>query len=528
MAYPGVSIVVAAYKAQDCIGECLHSLLAQSMPPDEILVGVDGCQDTVQALSAMLLPATVRLYSFVENHGTYVVMNTLVGMSRQPYIIFFGADDVAYPWMVASVLAAAYDNPDGKVKDIVSLVSHDNLACRGAMGIVRESLNRLGGFEPWRCAADWELQARAARNGLSMRTSGRAVFRRYVGPSQLSAAPATGMQSDLRKEYHRLVASGTKFRVEPETAQCVPLTILPTATKWSPRPPTLGVSMIVRDEQDCLDKCLQSVAGVDELVVVDTGSKDGTPDIARKHNAKVSVGEYAWKDEYDDARNFAMARCTTDWILSIDADEELEPDGIARIRALISAARPDQLVFGLRMVAAQGKHEHHLARLWRNHCGVQFTYAGHEVLTRVADVDLGITIKYGYSPAHKGDPDRMLRILTKGLEKRPDCPRYLFYLAREHVYHNNPAKAIELYERYLKVGKFAQEMAEAHLQLARCYGKLNNWDGAKINALRAVLINADWAEALIYLGGLCGPKNRAKWTEYAKLARNQDVLFRRI
>src|SRR5258708_6375956 len=86
--------------------------------------------------------------------------------------------------------------------------------------------------------------------------------------------------------------------------------------------PTLGLSMIVKDGADTLRNCLESVRGtVDEIVVADTGSTDSSPDIARQYGATcVSI---PWANDFAQARNAALAYSTTDWVLSLDADEEL-------------------------------------------------------------------------------------------------------------------------------------------------------------------------------------------------------------
>lgn len=86
--------------------------------------------------------------------------------------------------------------------------------------------------------------------------------------------------------------------------------------------------MIVRDEAAFLEGCLSSLRGhVDEFVVVDTGSKDGTPDIARNFDCKLLHQE--WRHDFSTARNTALENASSDWILYIDADERLDcPEGV--------------------------------------------------------------------------------------------------------------------------------------------------------------------------------------------------------
>lgn len=91
------------------------------------------------------------------------------------------------------------------------------------------------------------------------------------------------------------------------------------------RPNAVAVCMIVRDEADNLRSCLDSVHGVaDEAWIVDTGSKDGTPELAQELGANVL--HFSWVDDFAAARNAGIAQARAEWILVLDADERLHPD----------------------------------------------------------------------------------------------------------------------------------------------------------------------------------------------------------
>jgi len=82
----------------------------------------------------------------------------------------------------------------------------------------------------------------------------------------------------------------------------------------------IALVMIVRDEARSLERCLASaLPWVDEAVVVDTGSHDATPEIARRLGAR--VGRFAWTDDFSAARNAALALTEAPWRLVLDADE---------------------------------------------------------------------------------------------------------------------------------------------------------------------------------------------------------------
>jgi glycosyltransferase involved in cell wall biosynthesis len=86
--------------------------------------------------------------------------------------------------------------------------------------------------------------------------------------------------------------------------------------------PLISLCMIVKDEAQRLPRCLASAKPyVDETVVVDTGSQDETISIAKEYGAKVS--SFQWCDDFAAARNYSLSLATGQWILLLDADEEL-------------------------------------------------------------------------------------------------------------------------------------------------------------------------------------------------------------
>ncbi len=91
------------------------------------------------------------------------------------------------------------------------------------------------------------------------------------------------------------------------------------------RKPTLSVCMIVKNEEQFLEKCLLSVKPIaDEIILVDTGSTDNTKKIAQQFSAKIF--DFSWNDDFAAARNESLKPATGDWILVLDADEVLNPD----------------------------------------------------------------------------------------------------------------------------------------------------------------------------------------------------------
>ncbi len=140
---------------------------------------------------------------------------------------------------------------------------------------------------------------------------------------------------------------------------------------------SLSLCMIVRDEAEILATCLESVTGVvDELVIVDTGSRDETPAIAKQFGA--TVHSFPWCDDFAAARNTALGYTSGDWILVLDADEVLVPACVLALQQAI--AQPNALVIQLlrqEQGATQSPYSL-LSRLFRRHSALAYTRPYHE------------------------------------------------------------------------------------------------------------------------------------------------------
>lgn len=118
--------------------------------------------------------------------------------------------------------------------------------------------------------------------------------------------------------------------------------------------PILSLAMIVKDEASRLGHCLASVAElVDETVVVDTGSTDGTPDLARAAGARVIP--FTWVDDFAAARNESLRHCTGDWVLVLDADEAIDAQDHAAIRRALLQDRTHAFELTLRSYVPDGE-----------------------------------------------------------------------------------------------------------------------------------------------------------------------------
>ncbi len=141
----------------------------------------------------------------------------------------------------------------------------------------------------------------------------------------------------------------------------------------------ISLCMIVKNEETTLPRCLGSVKGfVDEIVVLDTGSTDKTPQIAEQFGAKVYY--FTWNNNFSSARNQALKYVTGDWILVLDADETLRSEIIPLLKSVM--CKEEYLVINLvRQEVGSTQSPYSLvSRLFRNHPNIYFDRPYHALI----------------------------------------------------------------------------------------------------------------------------------------------------
>lgn len=219
----------------------------------------------------------------------------------------------------------------------------------------------------------------------------------------------------------------------------------------APQPPQvsrISLCMIVKNEERFLRTCLESAREVvDEMVVVDTGSTDRTVEIAQEMGALVS--HFDWTGSFSEARNFALAQATGDWILILDADEVLAPETAVNIRELLKLQQPQLTGYQLKIRNFNKVEnevdtvEHYMLRLFPRHPDLHFTGYIHEqlvprregvVFERMAAPDL-LILHYGYTGELMAERDKYLRnleLIQASLLQEPQNPFHSFNLGLTH------------------------------------------------------------------------------------------------
>jgi len=223
--------------------------------------------------------------------------------------------------------------------------------------------------------------------------------------------------------------------------------------------PSLSVCMIVRNEDENLENCLESVKEVaDEIIIVDTGSTDGTIDIARRYTDKVF--SHPWEENFSKARNQSLAYATGDWIMIIDADEELVKEDLPNLINALEDKGIDTIMVQVISKYKQEKGEGILnsVRIFRNNGVIHYEGRVHNravgmMNTRIYPIRI---IHYGYDLTRvraEEKFDRTVSLLKMDLADDPENPVTYHYLSRAYL-------GREMYWQALEASLTAIRLAE--------------------------------------------------------------------
>jgi glycosyltransferase involved in cell wall biosynthesis len=200
----------------------------------------------------------------------------------------------------------------------------------------------------------------------------------------------------------------------------------------------LSATMIVRNESENLPRCLESIKGlVDELIVVDTGSDDDTIKISKSFGAKVF--EHPWEDDFSKARNQSFSHASHSWSMVLDADEELIKAEVNPKQFKDRLGKIDKEVAAL-AVMVEENHGDRLtswpgARFFRMSANPQYEGCVHNNCSydgMVAMTDIKI-IHYGYHLSTEkmvAKKKRTMDLLEKRILTDPDDYNALYYMAQ--------------------------------------------------------------------------------------------------
>lgn len=293
---------------------------------------------------------------------------------------------------------------------------------------------------------------------------------------------------------------------------------------------TISLCMIVKNEEDVLARCLDSVQGLaDEIILVDTGSTDATRDIARRYTDKVF--DFVWVDDFAAARNVSFEHATMEYCLWLDADDVIEDADRERFLHLKRTLSPGTDIVMLPYHTAfdsEGRptFTYYRERLIRNHPSFRWAGAIHEVIEPAGRIVYG-EAAVSHRKLRSGDPDRNLRIFEKLRQTGHILsPRETFYYARELYYHERYREAAAEFSRFLDAGQgWVENNIDACRLLSACYAALGQDNDALHALLRSFFYDAPRAEACCDLGAYFLNRGQVStaifWYELA-LSRHAD------
>lgn len=269
---------------------------------------------------------------------------------------------------------------------------------------------------------------------------------------------------------------------------------------------SVSLCMIVRDEEDVIKRCLQSAAGaVDEIVIVDTGSKDRTKQLAAEFTDKIY--DFPWRDDFSAARNFAFSKGTGDYLMWLDADDVLpasEAEKLLAFKAELDSSPCDVAMMPYDTAFDENDapvFSYYRERLLRNVPQARWEGRVHEVVppfgvVRHADIHIR------HRKAKQGFSDRNLRIYESMLAEGTALgPREEFYYARELYSHGRYEESAAMFRQFLNDPEgWLENKLEACRQLADCLSALGKEEEALESLLKGLALAVPGGELCCALG----------------------------
>lgn len=241
---------------------------------------------------------------------------------------------------------------------------------------------------------------------------------------------------------------------------------------------TLSLCMIVKNEEGTLGRCLESVAGVfDEIVIADTGSTDSTRDVAARFRARVI--EFPWVDDFAAARNFSFAHATGEYLMWLDADDVLSAPERGKLLTLKNTLDPSvdavSMLYHTAFDAAgnviASNRRLRIVRRSKNFIWMGVVHEDLVASENYAYLDSDIIVTHSKPESESGPSDRNLLILERLIAGgQPVRPVDFLNYARELQMHKRFEEAIPLYEQFLATGEGDVDVRVFALhKLASCY-----------------------------------------------------------
>lgn len=306
--------------------------------------------------------------------------------------------------------------------------------------------------------------------------------------------------------------------------------------------PSLGLALIVKNEETSLPVLLASIEGAfDQIVLVDTGSTDRTKQVFREwaitQSCTVILDDFEWVEDFAAARAHADKLLQTDWYCWADADDTIQ--GAQNLRSVCAQAPPEVSAFIADYHYAHDQHGNVVCTLPRERLvrAGRGTWLGrvHEAQSvQGASIILDPQIArwvHQKTPMVESSNDRNLRILQACVKDEPENSRVLGYLGTETAARGQFEESLPYYRRYLalKTG-WDEERAQIHRKYAMSLMALDRDQDALETALAALAVVPDWPDSHLTLAQasykLGAYEKAIKWAmEVLRLGHPQSMLI---
>jgi GT2 family glycosyltransferase len=368
------SVIVPCFNELEFTRLCIAALFRHTRVAWELIVVDNGSTDGTAAYLAAtkdVAPVRVEIITNAQNRGFPAACNQGIAAARGEYVVLLNNDAVVTDGWLQQLIALADSNPQvgmtGPMSNYASppqLVESVPYADLGALDhfaehwrrehrgqwftaeklsgfcllIKRKVLQTIGGLDERFGIGffdDDDLALRARRAGFELAVA-HDLFVHHFG-SRTFAGAKIDTEALLHENAKQFTAKWGLTSGPEQSVSVKPWTgasDVSTPAGVTRTRPKVSLTMIVRNEEANLPKCLASAEGLfDEIVVVDTGSTDRTKEIARSFGARVF--DFVWVDDFAAARNAALARATGNYAFWLDADDILDPPQRERLKRVI-------------------------------------------------------------------------------------------------------------------------------------------------------------------------------------------------
>lgn len=237
----------------------------------------------------------------------------------------------------------------------------------------------------------------------------------------------------------------------------------------------ISLCMIVKDEQTTLKRCLDSIKDfVDEIIIVDTGSKDNTKQIAKQFTDKIY--DFVWCDDFSKVRNFALSKASKQYIMWLDADDVVPKETLEFLVKNKNNMTCDtyMLRYDVSFNFDKPTYSFYRERILRNDDRCLWQGAVHECIApfgKIAKINIAIE----HRKIKPRDENRNLRIYNKLKRQKIFNAREQYYYSRELFDHQKYKLAITNFNKLIKMKNvWLENILEAHYLLSICYNKQDN------------------------------------------------------